>query len=75
MEAFQVKYAKALCIYKNETVLTDTDGNEESPLASCCNLNTAAVQHFTHTMPCTNKLTADMCILEKAKRGNGHANI
>lgn len=36
-----------LYIYKNETVLPDTDGNQESPLASYCDLNTTAVQPFT----------------------------
>lgn len=71
MEAFQVKCdAKAVCICKNEAVLTDSDGNQESPLAPyCVCLEYYCVQHCTHTLPCTNKLSADICIqyLEKQK--------
>lgn len=59
---------KALCLYKDEAVLTDTAMEIRSPLASYCDFSTTALQSvFTNTVPCTNKLSAGICIFGKPK--------
>lgn len=61
-------------MYKNEAVLTDTAMEIRNPF--WLPIVTSTLLHFSisHTVPCTNKLSAGTYILGKPK-GDSHANI